>query len=112
MTTKQAHEETKTAPQRTGPVVTSLQVAIPVCHPPSFPAGGFQAKRRFHVDAELDLRHPAALRHIFCALDRTGARLANGQPVHRQADVVRWMLEQIAKQIARCKDLPVSATTV
>jgi len=55
-----------------------------------------------HVEAQLkDVRQRAALRRLRNALDRVGARLANGQRVASSADCVRWLLEQYAAAIER-----------
>jgi len=48
-----------------------------------------------HVDIQLDTHQAKALKRAFVGLDHSGARLANGRRIASNADVVRYVLEQL-----------------
>ncbi len=52
-----------------------------------------------HVEAQLDTAQADALKRAFVGLDEAGARLANGRRIASNADVVRYMLEQIVANV-------------
>ncbi len=51
-----------------------------------------------HVEAQLSLKQGITLRRLFLALDELGTRLADGKRIIRNADVIRWILEQAGGQ--------------
>lgn len=53
-----------------------------------------------HVDTQLTPEQSNSLRKLASALDKHQATTRNGQRVTNPAGAVRWMLEQVAEQIA------------
>lgn len=53
-----------------------------------------------HIDTQLSVEQSNALRQLTSALDKHQARTQNGQRVVNHAGAVRWMLEQLAQQLA------------
>lgn len=77
------------------PGLVAISIDVPVG---PAPAAGEYASRR--ADVRLDERTARALRRVTVALDRRGARLADGKRVvDSAADAVNWILEQIAAAV-------------
>ena len=62
------------------------------------------AAGRYHLSGHLEVQRLSlpqrtALRRLLLGLDAAGARLADGHRVIKSADVVRWVLEQVEKQM-------------
>lgn len=50
-----------------------------------------------HVEARFrTIQQRVAMRRMWRGLQSAGAKLADGRPVTRSGDVVKWLLEQIA----------------
>jgi hypothetical protein len=69
----------------------SSTIEVPLGDPPLgvYPTRG-------HVQAQLNKYQLVALRSARIGLISSGERLANGRPLASNADVVRWLLEQLA----------------
>lgn len=52
-----------------------------------------------HVDIQLDRPQALTLARLFAGLDASDARLKNERRIQSQADVVRWLLEQIGEGV-------------
>lgn len=56
--------------------------------------GGYFSRR---VDLSLPVESAKALRRVLNGLRANGQRLANDMPIRSNADVVRWLLEQVIR---------------
>lgn len=74
----------------------ALTKRIEISAPYAGEANGYQVRR---LDAMLDPRQRKALRLIFDGLQLEGETLANGRPLTRTQDAVRWMLDKAAEAL-------------
>lgn len=51
-----------------------------------------------HVEARLGRRHAVALKRLRRGLERDAATLEDGRHVRSNADVVRWLLDQLTPE--------------
>ena len=72
------------------PAVTEISIAVP-----SAEYGPADNVSR-HIDLQLDTVQARALKRAFVGLDESGSRLASGRRVASNADVIRFLLEQLA----------------
>ncbi len=91
---KHANTQTESGGQARKSLLALPRVTITVPHTEPLPLV-YKAR---HADVQLDARHAEALRRVHDALVGR-ARLHNGRPVDTTADVVRWLIEQIADAI-------------
>jgi len=50
-----------------------------------------------HVEVQLDSEQAKVMRRMYDGLHGDGHKLRNGRYVQRPADVIRWMLENVAE---------------
>ena len=82
--------ETAAAAATVTPVVAQATIAVPLSE---VPPGGYMTN---HVEVRLSHDQTYALRGLFYGLREAGECLAGGKPIASNADVVRWLLEQVA----------------
>ena len=66
-----------------------VQIELPMV---AEPKPGYSSR---HVDLQLDADQAITLRRVFEGIDAAGSRLASGKRITTNADVVRFLLEQI-----------------
>lgn len=71
----------------------------------TIPLGESESTSGFRIDVDLGVHKGRAFNRVRVALDEQGARLSHGRRIQSNADVVRWLSEEIDRAI-EAKVLP------